>query len=58
MITGDDLIGAAEGIRAQVKMMEDAPEVAGAASIDAAIEAIFQQQAINDPRGKLPIVRR
>lgn len=58
MITGDDLIGAAEGIRAQVKMMEDAPEIAGPSSIDAAIEKIFQSHEVNYDGERLPIQRR
>lgn len=59
MITGDDLVSAAEGIRVQVRMMEDAPEASGANSVDAAIERIFQAHSVETDNGdKWPMVKK
>lgn len=57
MITGDDLIGAANGLRTQVRMMEDAPELSHNGSVDEAIAAILQGHVVNYAGDNLPIVR-
>ena len=56
VITGDDLIGAANGIRVQVRMMEDAPDARSTDTVDAAIARIFQGHQVDYDGEKLPIV--
>jgi hypothetical protein len=57
VITGDDLIAAANGLRTQVRMMEDAPELSHSGSVDEAIAAILQGHVVNYDGDNLPIVK-